>query len=198
MIVLEGMPGAGKTSLANLFTAQGKRVVPEYVVNHGMPPAPEDDNAHQQNWERKEQLLGATSAPRPVIVDRNFLSSLAYAYSIRSSNHGAQLLVERIGWCRERLASGQFEHPKVYCIFDCPIQLSLSRRGIVQPGEHSWTTWQVLRELRHFYAIMPETLGDLHPALTFGNETKVLRLDGEDSLAANARTVQYIVAEATG
>ncbi len=198
MIVLEGMPGAGKTSLANLLTAQGEHVLPEYVVNQGMPPAPEDNDAHQQNWERKEQLLAATSAHRPVIVDRNFLSSLAYAYSIRSSNQGAQLLVERIGWCRERLASGQFEHPRIYCIFDCPIQLSLSRRGIAQPGDHSWTTWQVLRELRRFYATMPEALGDLHPALMFGNTTKVLRLDGVDPLAANARLVQNIVAEATG
>ncbi len=56
--MLEGMPGSGKTTIATIIAtilaAEGHRVIPEYVVNHSVPPATDEDAAHQRNWEHKE------------------------------------------------------------------------------------------------------------------------------------------------
>ncbi len=186
-MVLEGMPGAGKTSVAAMMAALGHRVIPEYVVNHGAPPAIGDDKGHQGNWERKEQLCSAS--PLPLIVDRNFLSSLAYAYSIRASSQGADLERKRVQWCRQGLVSGRFDHPRAYCVFDCPAPVSLRRRGIVAPGEHPWTQPSPLHELRRFYAHLADTLNALDPALSLPVDTAVIHLDGEDPLDANLRLV---------
>ncbi|MGH8906386.1 MAG: hypothetical protein ACRD0K_07710 [Egibacteraceae bacterium] len=123
-----------------------------------------------------------------MIVDRNFLSSLAYAYSIRSQ--GAALLRERVWWCRRNLASGRFEHPRVYCVFDCPVPVSLGRRGIVASGGHPWTEHAPLCELRRFYARLGDTLSGLDPILSCSSDTAVILLAGQDPLDANLRRVR--------
>jgi hypothetical protein len=64
LIVLEGMPGAGKTTAAAALEEHGRQVAGEYTDDTGAtiaagdhPPA-WDNDAHQQNWLRKTAQCG--------------------------------------------------------------------------------------------------------------------------------------------
>lgn len=119
MLVLEGMPGAGKTTLATTLSRRGHLVVPEYAAVDGSAiglhdhPAVDQDDAHQRNWLRKHQLSevlattnrtgAARSGAGAVWVDRDWLTALAYAYSLKNQ----ALLTARANWATGHLATGR-------------------------------------------------------------------------------------------
>lgn len=193
-IVMEGMPNAGKTTLTNSLARLGWQVVPEYVADDGRWPSTDNDSAHQYNWVLKERLLG--ERPRtPVVVDRNFLTALAYAYSVRRQPGQRRLLSERVEWLRRHLTAGSFRHPALYCVLDLDADTSLQRRGREKPSDHPWAQRTVLDELRAFYARMPKGLAELHPDLAVGAGVRVLRLSGADPLDVNAERLEAAAME---
>lgn len=195
VVVIEGMPSAGKTTLTNLLARLGWQTVPEYVADDGRWTATTDDGAHQRNWVIKERLLRERPGT-PLVVDRNFLTSLAYAYSVRRLSGEHHLLDERVEWLRRHLAAGFFGHPVLYCVLDLDPATSLQRRGCEKPSDHPWARRAVLDELRAFYVRMPEGLAELHMALATGAGVRVLRLSGIDSLTHNAERLQEAAMEA--
>jgi predicted ATPase len=66
LVTLEGMPGAGKTTLITALAARGLQTVGEYVTDDGATlawqhrPAVDDDQAHQRNWILKHRVLTAS------------------------------------------------------------------------------------------------------------------------------------------
>jgi predicted ATPase len=95
LIVLEGMPGAGKTTLAQALAASNARVLGEYTTPNGATiplsghPGTGDSAAHDANWLRKaSQAAAALRDGAAVYADRDWLSALAYAYSIARSDNG--------------------------------------------------------------------------------------------------------------
>jgi predicted ATPase len=155
LVVLEGMPGAGKTTTAAALAARGHAVVGEYTTSTEATLAIEDhpdisdDDAHQANWLRKAAQCTTRLARAPVVyADRDWLSSLAYACTI---SDGGNLLAHRAYWAARHLADGTLLLPAAYAIFDLDPAASLSRRaGRLRPG-HPWNQPDALDRLRLFY-----------------------------------------------
>lgn len=171
MIVLEGMPGAGKTSTVRKLAADGHPTLGEYtyadpkvatlpIQQH---PAVLDDDAHQGNWLRKAgQARAALQRGAPVFVDRDWLSSLAYAYSLRD---GKALLGHRARWALRHLHAGALLLGEVYVLFHVDAATSLQRRAGTLRPDHPWSTLESLQQLTGFYQRPIETIRGVEPAL---------------------------------
>lgn len=171
LIVLEGMPGAGKTTAAGTLAERGLPVLGEYTDNadatiaiSAHPPV-DDDDAHQQNWLRKTaQCTARLARGGTVYADRDWLSSLSYAYSTAAAD-GGTLLRHRTAWAARRLRDGSLLLPGIYVVFDLDPATSLDRRASrLRPG-HPWNHPGSLRRLRDFYTCPSQALDPIHPAL---------------------------------
>jgi predicted ATPase len=171
LIVLEGMPGAGKTTAAAALTHLGRAVLGEYTTDAdatiaiSQHPPTGDDDAHQRNWLRKAaQATIRLARSRAVYADRDWLSSLSYAYSIAATDDGV-LLAQRAAWAAGHLREDSLLLPAIYVIFDLDPATSLHRRvGRLRPG-HPWNNPAALSRLRDFYADPSGALHRVHPGI---------------------------------
>jgi thymidylate kinase len=200
LIVLEGMPGAGKTTIARALDESGRHVLGEYTsattttVPLNQHPAVHDDDAHQANWLRKAAQAQAVmvDAGRVVFSDRDWLSSLAYAYSIADTDRGA-LLSERVAWAHEYLDAGSLLLADIYAVFDLDVTTSLLRRSGTLRHEHPWSQPSALRRLRVFYRDPVHELDDLCPGLAARLRTsRWIQLRGTDSRRRNQDLLQAL------
>lgn len=171
LTVLEGMPGAGKTTTGQRIAATGVQFLGEYTTGRGTTipitdhPAPGDDAAHQANWLRKAaQACAALADGLPVVCDRDWLSSLAYAYSIAGSD-GSRLFRARAAWAAACLDDGTLLLPGSYLIFNIDAAASLHRRARRLKDGHPWSLPGPLRRLQDFYADPVAAVADAHPGL---------------------------------
>jgi thymidylate kinase len=160
--VVEGMPGAGKTTALAALARAGRSVLPEYttpagdLLDHNRHPHHDDENGHLANWLRKADHL--RGHPGPVWVDRDWLTALAWAAS-------TDCLTLRADWAYRHLTAGRLIPPGRWIIMDLPPYLSLQRRAErLHPG-HPWSDPTVLERLRAFYLDPPTQLATTHPGL---------------------------------
>jgi hypothetical protein len=85
-----------------------------------------------------------------VYLDRDWLSSLAYGYSV-AEHDGGQLLADRCAWAWRCLAAGQLALPGTYVVFDVAAATSLRRRAARLQHDHPWSHTGPLHRLRYFY-----------------------------------------------
>lgn len=169
MIVLEGMPGAGKTTAAEALARQGRTVLGEYLDHHGdtVPvtahPGVDDDHAHQTNWLTKHQHL-STAGCGPVFLDRDWVSALAYAYSLPATA-SAPVLAARARWAAGHLFAGRLAVADTYVVFHLDVRLSLRRRVIRLTPGHPWSHPHGLARLSRFYRDPPAAIERVHPRL---------------------------------
>jgi predicted ATPase len=170
LIVLEGMPGAGKTTVAVALHQQGWQVIGEYTSADGATvairdhPGVADDDGHQANWIRKAAQCASALRTGTVYADRDWISSLAYAHSAATADSG-ELLRRRCAWAYEALNEGVLLLPGAYAIFDLDLQASLQRRSGRLRAGHPWSDPGPLTRLREFYTAPAGVLGPVHPAL---------------------------------
>jgi predicted ATPase len=174
VLALEGMPGAGKTTLADQLDNLGHAVVPEYAavdgsaIDQAQHPDVDHDDAHQRNWLRKHQLIATratTHATRSnatglrgasggvaVWVDRDWITSLAYAHSLIDDEPSAwALMADRIGWAQRHLQEGRLAVATAYLVLLVDPGESLRRRrGHLDPA-HPWSRPRPLARLEEFY-----------------------------------------------
>lgn len=171
LVVLEGMPGAGKTTAAGALAELGHAVVGEYTNNahatiavHAHPGV-DDDDGHQLNWLRKAARCTSLLNQSPVVyADRDWLSSLSYAYSTEPGDRGT-LLARRVTWAGRHLADGTLLLPGHYVLFDLDPAVSIVRRAArLRPG-HPWNQPEALDRLRQFYRDPASALRPSNPEL---------------------------------
>lgn len=152
LVAIEGMPAAGKTTLADRLAADGHTVIGEYIEHNGQlidvqrHPAVSENDAHQANWLRKHQHALRIDAP-VVYLDRDWLTALAYAYSVDDD----QMLATRSHWALGHLNSGTLRVASAYIILRIDPHESLRRRGERLDPHHPWSTLQALQRLCDFY-----------------------------------------------
>lgn len=185
ILALEGIPGAGKTTLAATLSRRGHLVVPEYAAVDGSVialdehPDVDADAAHQRNWLRKHQFATTAAAGHKttygathggvaqrcgagaVWVDRDWITALAYAYSLEDQ----VLLAERASWASLHLAAGRLEVASAYLILHLDPAESLRRRAGHLDPSHPWSRPGPLSRLAEFYQDPIAALGKSAPAL---------------------------------
>lgn len=203
LIVLEGMPGAGKTTTVRALADLGRHVLGEYTSNTaatipvGRHPAVGDDQAHQANWLRKAEqasrlLAGARETAQVVYADRDWLNALAYAYSIADTDAG-DLLTERIRWANKHIDAGHLLIADVYVLFDLDPATSLRRRAATARPEHPWSHPTPLQRLRAFYLDPARVIrADCPDLAEHLDATRRVDLSGTDTLARILTAVQAL------
>lgn len=162
-VVLEGMPGAGKTTTLCSLAAMGHAVVGEYITASGatLPfpqhPDVDDDDAHLANLLRKNQQVQSSSADL-VFVDRDWLSALGYCVSLGIDH----MLTQRANWVAANLARGALTVADLYVIFDMDITTSLERRSERLVRDHPWSCATGLDPLRAYFANPAATVRLVH------------------------------------
>jgi len=192
VLVLEGMPGAGKTTAATTLASANHIVISEYTTPTGdvIPieahPAGDDDAGHLHNWLRKHHQVHAVRCHGPVFCDRDWLSALAYAYSVTD---GGDLLTSRAGWVSDCLRRKDLTLASTYVVFQLDPKVSLHRRvGRLTPG-HPWSSLPGLVRLAAFYTDPIEALAPVHPDLAARLRTATWHPLRDDSLD---RTLQFL------
>ncbi|MFE6508129.1 AAA family ATPase [Nocardioides sp. NPDC057764] len=166
VLVLEGMPGAGKTTVADELSRCGHLVVPEYaavdgtVIEHAEHPEVDHDAAHQRNWLRKHQLAATWPSRDPagerpydaVWMDRDWITSLAYAYSLtEETSAGRDLMAGRCRWALDHLTTDGLAVPAAYLVLMIDPAQSLQRRRGRLERTHPWSHPAPLQRLAEFY-----------------------------------------------
>ena len=167
LLVVEGMPGAGKTTLIAALAACGLRTVGEYVTSTGATvawadhPGVDEDQAHQQNWITKHDVTHLPGSSGVVACDRDWISALAYAASLDDT----ALLGARAQWADAALARRRLCVAENYLLLHLDPDTSLTRRGDRLTPGHPWSTRSGLKRLERFYADPAAVVGQVHSRL---------------------------------
>jgi len=154
MVVLEGLPGAGKTTLIErLVNEHGYAAVPEMMLEYTDPDTGfisfEFERRFLQNDElkcaRAKDLLELYPA---VVMDKNYISTLAFNYAVTACRKG-DAYDEVVGWYRRNEAV--LVKPDLYFFLSLPIGLSFSRKGRTEDATSFWNSKDVLNSMNEFY-----------------------------------------------
>jgi hypothetical protein len=165
LLVIEGMPGAGKTTLTQTLATHGVPTLGEYVTSTGatLPwqdhPDVHDDDAHQRNWTDKHAY--AHTEGHRIACDRDWLSALSYA----ASANDPALLARRADWALTALDQGRLCVPHHYLVLHLDPAASLARRADRLTTGHPWSTRSGLELLAAFYRDPPTALRTINSPL---------------------------------
>lgn len=153
IVVVEGVPGAGKTTAIRLAARSGLFVVPEVLsaagsYDHRLSRRPcrtlEGTVARMpavltSDLVKHEVALAQSRAGRPVVMDRNYSWTLAIAAQLNEMGANG-LLDATCEWFVARRA--QLPSPALYVVVDVPLDVSVERRpcdrSIGNPMSFAW------------------------------------------------------------
>lgn len=129
LILFEGMPGAGKTSVARaLATSRGARLLEELDHVAAGPWSGGGEWYLEAEAERQEAIRGELARGREVFQDRGILSTIAFARALESRNDAkseASVGEERLLWGEVQ----SFVRPDCVVVFDVDCDVSITRRA---------------------------------------------------------------------
>ena len=147
IIVLEGLPGSGKTSLANYFRdkyAAGKVNESLGILgkNSGNQEAIFQDTLNK--YSKAKTLLGLT------IIDRGYPSLLAWDYCREKENFSYDY-TEKLTWINAALKRGDLYQPAWYIYLRIPYELSFRRRPRKFSLADAWSNKKGASNCEEFY-----------------------------------------------
>ena len=146
-IVLEGVPGSGKTSLANYlrdkFTANKvNESLGSLSKNSGNQKAIFQDTLDK--YSKAKRLAGLT------IIDRGYPSLLAWDYC-REKEKLCYDYTEKLSWINVALKHGELYEPAYYIYVRIPYQLSFRRRPRKTSRPDAWSSESGVIHCEEFY-----------------------------------------------
>lgn len=153
IIVLEGMPGSGKTTISELLKKKysfGK--VPQIIFRKQKTM---DNNPYHQNpyfisEELKCHLARKLEKTHPcVVMDRNYISSLAFNYAVNDKEHHSSFQLS-LQWYIDNINS-KLIYPTKYIYLKTPLKYCFSRKGRQPDIKSPWTDPKSLKKMKYFY-----------------------------------------------
>ena len=175
-IVLEGLPGGGKTTIAEQLGG-----IPQFpsIVNH----ATQNQAPYIQNDIYKSRLTDTMHGP--VLLDRDFTSTLAFAYA-RDQVEGTTYY-PAIKTCYQELLGTRLKLGDIYIWLDVSTQESLRRKHDKNHGHPYWGDETFLEAMNEFYTKHFEHLQHI---------TNVVKIDTNKTTNPEAtRIVQELLEE---
>ncbi|MCD6225991.1 deoxynucleoside kinase [bacterium] len=153
IIVLEGLPGAGKTTIAELLAKEYSFGLVEQIVVDVNEIKKQKDfkNPYFINDENKCTLARKMcSKHQHVVVDRNYISTLAFNYAVRNDpEHHSSFTIARkwyLNSFRKKLIP-----PNLYIYLRSPIKFCFIRKNRKPSPRSPWTNNYCLKKMKHFY-----------------------------------------------
>ncbi|MCK9415734.1 MAG: hypothetical protein WCR68_01745 [Candidatus Dojkabacteria bacterium] len=164
IICLEGLSGAGKTGILEMF-----RENPSFsVITEIVDPIPEDVGQifYLENDQSKATM--ALEAKIDVIIDRGFGSSIAHDYALKIIDGNEEVFKTSLRYYNQAKEKGLL--PDVIIYIDIEPETSIKRKN--RPiSDDIWTQKRYLTQIRKFYKT---EMGRYFP------NTKIINVSGED------------------
>jgi thymidylate kinase len=151
VIALEGLPGAGKTSLKNALF-EGHILVER--IDQILPSDPQDDtilslgDIVRSDYLKTRQIIASHS--EIIILDRYYHSTLAYQYAY-DKLRGTQTFMPLKEEYRRALDEGCLVRPDVTFYINVPLEDSYKRKGR-QRGDDLWVDPHFLEYTHEYYS----------------------------------------------
>lgn len=127
-IVIEGISGSGKSTFAKgLSSAFESLLIPEYIIPSSyLKENPWDCNFPMINDYFKSYLAKMSKRPN-IIADRNYLSSLAFAYARQNINKENGIYDYVYNWYIASRENEKIHPPNLYVFLDIPLDVAQER-----------------------------------------------------------------------
>jgi thymidylate kinase len=191
VVLVEGVPGAGKTSVLQRMREAGQIVVGELPgsVRETGTTEPYAAEHHWSMWAAKTPYIAAATRDHglpgaPVYVDRYWPTELVW----EPEPGGRRTCAD---WVWEALGRGHLIIPSALIIVDVSENVSLARRRERLVPGHGWSDRDCLADVRRFYADLAAHVRMVHPPLAqVIGSIPTLRLDGELPVSELAAAIQ--------
>lgn len=158
LIILEGLPGAGKTTFARKLARKFKGIlIPQIIMKFpqnyiNFPGGKKERFFMKNDLEKYKKASGALKRKKIAIMDRGVFSTLAYNYA--STQFKKTNIYEKIlNWYKKN--KNTFELPQIIFLLETSVENSLKRkrRSIPKRSEKNllWTSPYFLKKMEIFY-----------------------------------------------
>lgn len=164
LYVLEGLPGAGKTSMVEMLSRHDSSIC---AIPQILPEEPAFDQAMSQEFFMQSDQLKTrrflTSKNNVCLSDRYYASTLAFHWAY-DKIHGTNSYAKVFKWYRSASKQGKLVSPYAVFYIDVPIDMSLARKGRTasKSTDDLWLNTDFLQYFGSYYdyfyvQIEPET-----------------------------------------
>lgn len=165
LYVLEGLPGAGKTSTLNMVGKKDGFSTVEQVIPHHLCSEEAEEYYFYSDYLKYKKAIAAQKKTT-VVMDRGYLSTLAYNYAcdkLFKSNNYAKIKK------RFKQKGNIFFKPSIVLYIAVDVNESLSRKNRINKNSSIWCNKDFLFYMNEFYEIKM-------PRLNKAN--KIIHIDG--------------------
>jgi thymidylate kinase len=163
-VVLEGLSGAGKTTLSRRLSQQLKAPLLPGAMRSFMrewATMPLKKPYYKLNDELKEFIAGQLVEP-VIIFDRCYTSTLAYAFALSkckgAKRSDGQCYEDQLEWYFECMANKTLTTPDIVIILDIPPDLSIQRKPNAHDVDKNFADINFLEAIREYYKLFYEVV----------------------------------------
>ncbi len=155
-IVLEGLPGAGKTTLGTRLSKEcNLPFIPEFACFRAEELRRYNLRApfYRINEETKEYIGNCFTEP-VIIFDRHYIGVLAFAFSLnklQGPNENNENYESEFSWYQKGLRSGSLTRADHIIFLDIPAELSLERQPLAQEFDPMFGNLNFLKLIQDYY-----------------------------------------------
>lgn len=146
VIVIEGLPGTGKTTLANKFCSEGLSIIPEMFLEIENED-PKDELFFFRNDIAK--IAKGREIGGLVLVERTYPSTLAHNYSRLVLDNKTDYFYILKAFSENKLERKIV--PDLYVYIDINVETSLLRKNRPVTQDDIWTQEKYLHSIKFFY-----------------------------------------------
>lgn len=147
IVIIEGLPGTGKSTILSLFGKLKQAVVIEELQQHKKTSKHTVEYYIESDKIKYQKAKRAQLAGNKVFVDRSFYSTLAYNYAFdRTFNSNRFVRVQALIKQNEL-----FNLSAIYVLLSTPLMTARKQKGRLRETEYIWTYSKFLKFYEKFY-----------------------------------------------